>query len=81
MSSRETRKQGTRFDKAAAVFKKHGGMLRTAQALRAGIHPSTLYAMRDSGMLEVVSRGVYRLADSSPCATLFITLLHSAVKP
>jgi len=41
-------------------------MLRTAQALRAGIHPSTLYAMRDSGMLEVVSRGVYRLADSSP---------------
>ena len=66
MSSRETRKQNTRFDKATAVFKKHGGMLRTAQALRAGIHPSTLYAMRDSGMLEVVSRGVYRLADSSP---------------
>jgi len=66
MSSRETRKQNTRFDKATAVFKKHGGMLRTAQAIRAGIHPSTLYAMRDSGMLEVISRGVYRLADSSP---------------
>ena len=31
-----------------------------------GIHPATLYAMRDSGVLEVVSRGVYRLADSSP---------------
>jgi predicted transcriptional regulator of viral defense system len=41
-------------------------MLRTSQALRAGIHPATLYAMRDSGVLEVVSRGVYRLADSPP---------------
>lgn len=41
-------------------------MLRTAQALRAGIHPTTLYAMRDSGALDRVSRGVYRLAGSSP---------------
>ncbi len=59
-------KQETRFDRATAAFKKQGGMLRTAQALRAGIHPSTLYAMRDSGVLEQVSRGVYRLADSPP---------------
>lgn len=66
MRSRDTDNQGSRFDRAAAVFKKHGGILRTAQALRAGIHPGTLYAMRDSGALEVVSRGVYRLADSSP---------------
>jgi predicted transcriptional regulator of viral defense system len=39
-------------------------MMRTSQAIRAGIHPTTLYAIRDSGMLEVISRGVYRLADS-----------------
>ncbi|MFH0779097.1 MAG: type IV toxin-antitoxin system AbiEi family antitoxin domain-containing protein [Candidatus Eisenbacteria bacterium] len=58
--------QGDRFDKAAEIFRKHGGVLRTAQALRAGIHPGTLYAMRDSGLLETVSRGVYRLAGSSP---------------
>lgn len=58
--------QGNRFNIAAEIFRKHGGVLRTAQALRAGIHPGTLYAMRDSGTLEVVSRGVYRLADSSP---------------
>ena len=58
--------QGTRFDRAVAVFEKHGGILRTTQALRAGIHPSTLYAMRDNGTLETVSRGVYRLADSDP---------------
>lgn len=66
MKSEDTGNKGSRFDRAAAVFKKHGGMLRTAQALRAGIHPGTLYAMRDSGMLEVVSRGVYRLSGSSP---------------
>jgi predicted transcriptional regulator of viral defense system len=61
-----TNGQGSRFDKAVAVFKQHGGILRTAQALRAGIHPSTLYTMRDFGTLEVVSRGVFRLADSEP---------------
>ena len=66
MRSRDTNRHGSRFDRAVAVFKKHGGILRTAQALRAGIHPGTLYAMRDSGALEAVSRGVYRLADSSP---------------
>ena len=58
--------QGSRFDRAVSVFKKHGGIIRTALALRAGIHPSTLYAMRDAGTLEVVSRGVYRLAGNKP---------------
>jgi len=66
MTSQDTKSHGSRFDRAAAIFKKRGGILRTAQALRAGIHPGTLYAMRDSGALEMVSRGVYRLADSSP---------------
>ncbi|MDO8692413.1 MAG: type IV toxin-antitoxin system AbiEi family antitoxin domain-containing protein [Dehalococcoidia bacterium] len=56
----------SRFDRAAAVFKNHGGILRTAQALRAGVHPGTLYTMRDTGALELVSRGVYRLADGTP---------------
>lgn len=66
MASQNKKKQGSRFDRAVAVFKTHGGLLRTAQALREGIHSGTLYAMRDSNMLEMVSRGVYRLADSSP---------------
>lgn len=58
--------QGSRFDRALAIFREQGGIMRTAGALRAGIHPTTLYAMRDSGMLEVVSRGVYRLGGSPP---------------
>ena len=64
--TQDTDSRGSRFERAVAVFKKHGGILRTAQALRAGIHPGTLYTMRDTGTLELVSRGVYRLADGSP---------------
>ncbi|HIJ56893.1 MAG TPA: transcriptional regulator [Deltaproteobacteria bacterium] len=66
MKPQNTKNRGSRFDRAVGIFKKHGGILRTAQAIRAGIHPGTLYAMRDSGALEVVSRGVYRLANSPP---------------
>ena len=66
MKPQNTKNRGSRFDRAVGIFKKHGGILLTAKALRAGIHPGTLYAMRDSGALEVVSRGVYRLANSPP---------------
>lgn len=51
----------TRFDRELAVFKAQGGTLRTAQALRRGIHPRALYAMRDAGQLEELSRGLYRV--------------------
>ena len=66
MKNRNRIDEGSRFERAVDVFKKHRGILRTSDALRAGIHPETIYAMRDSGALEVVSRGVYRLADSHP---------------
>lgn len=55
-----------RQKRALDIFRKHGGMLHTAQALRSGIHAETLYAMRDAGLLETVSRGLYRLADIPP---------------
>lgn len=48
------------------VFRRAGGVLRTSQALRKGIHPRELYALRDAGMLEELSRGVYRLAELPP---------------
>jgi hypothetical protein len=35
--------------RARQVFTEHGGMLRTSEAIRLGIHPRTLYALRDSG--------------------------------
>lgn len=66
MKNRNRIDRGSRFERAVDVFKKHRGILRTSEALREGIHPDTIYSMRDSGALEVVSRGVYRLADSPP---------------
>ncbi len=66
MSKSTGNKRGTRFDRAITIFKKHGGLLRTSQALRSGIHPTTIYAMRDAGTLETVSRGVFRLAVGMP---------------
>ena len=68
MSKQENRQVASHpgVRKAIAVFREHRGMLRTREALRAGIHPRTLYAMRDAGILERLDRGVYRLADSPP---------------
>ena len=56
----------SRFEEAREILLKHGGVIRTGEALEAGIHPATLYEMRDSGVIERLSRGVYRLADIPP---------------
>jgi predicted transcriptional regulator of viral defense system len=55
--------------KAREVFTEHGGMLRTSKALRLGIHPRTLYALRDAGEIEQVGRGVYRLSTAAPLSS------------
>src|SRR5271155_5367819 len=52
--------------KARATFHQHGGLLRMADAIRAGIHRRTLYAMRDAGQVEILARGLYRLTDAPP---------------
>lgn len=49
---------------ALRVFRRHGGALRTSQALALGIHPATLYKLRDSGQVTELARGLYRLADA-----------------
>ena len=51
---------------ALNLFREHGGTLRTSEALRLGIHPRTLYALRDAGTLQRLSRGLYRLAELPP---------------
>lgn len=49
-------------NRAIELFRQHDGILRTKEALELGIHPRTLYQLRDDGVLDRVSRGVYRLA-------------------
>lgn len=55
-----------RFKKAKRLFRDHGGILRTSVAIRKGLHPRTLYEMRDAGAIERLGRGLYRLADLPP---------------
>jgi len=48
------------------IFRKHGGQLRMSEAIHYGISRYSLYKMRDNGIVEQVSRGIYRLADLPP---------------
>ncbi len=52
-----------RIGKARELFRRQGGVLRTRDALRLGIHPRTLYEMREEGNLAQLSRGLYRLSN------------------
>ncbi|GMR20796.1 MAG: type IV toxin-antitoxin system AbiEi family antitoxin domain-containing protein [Gammaproteobacteria bacterium] len=48
------------------IFRKHGGQLRMSEAIRYGISRYSLYKMRDNGVVEQVSRGIFRMADLPP---------------
>lgn len=54
------------YEEARSIFRAHGGTLRTHEALAEGIHPRTLYGMRDGGEIEALARGLYRLTDMPP---------------
>lgn len=53
-------------ERAEAIFREHGGQLRMSEALDYGITPYMLYVLRDRGVVEPVSRGIYRLAGLPP---------------
>ena len=48
------------------IFREHGGQLRMSEAICYGISRYMLYALRDRGVIEPVSRGIYRLVDLPP---------------
>lgn len=52
---------GERETALGKIEKMDGGIIRTSQAISMGIQPRALYALRDSGDLVELSRGVYRL--------------------
>lgn len=59
-------KQLSAPDRAAIIIRQHGGMIRMADAIRLGISRNSLYSLRDTGRLEQLARGLYRLADMPP---------------
>lgn len=63
------------LQRAITVFRDRGGVLRTTEVLRAGVHRRTLYAMREAGTVERLGRGLYRLADSPPLSNPDLVLV------
>jgi predicted transcriptional regulator of viral defense system len=64
---------------AREAFRKAGGILRTSQALKAGIHPRDLYALREAGIVEKLSRGVHRLTELSALAEPDLAIVAARV--
>lgn len=52
-----------KISEAIKIFKQNGGILRTSEAIKEGIHPRTLYYLRDSNIIEQLSRGVFCLVE------------------
>jgi len=48
------------------IFRKYGGQLRMSEAVERGITRYMLYSLRDKGVIEQMSRGIYRLVDLPP---------------
>jgi len=64
MSDMKMRSRGKeRIVRAIEIIKAKGGQIRMAEAIASGINRYTLYSFRDEGILEQVSRGIYRLTE------------------
>jgi predicted transcriptional regulator of viral defense system len=50
---------------ALRIFREKGGTLRTRDLIALGVHTDALYALRDSGRVTELGRGLYRLAEIS----------------
>ncbi|MFQ5752540.1 MAG: type IV toxin-antitoxin system AbiEi family antitoxin domain-containing protein, partial [bacterium] len=53
----------SKYEETIKFFREAGGILRMSEALKLGIHRRELYKLRDTGKLEVISRGLYRLTE------------------
>jgi predicted transcriptional regulator of viral defense system len=54
------------YQDSIKVFRDHGGLLSSTEAIKNGIHPRDLYAMWDAKILVQLSRGLYRLSNLPP---------------
>jgi predicted transcriptional regulator of viral defense system len=51
------------LDTAVQAFRDKGGTLRTRDLIARGVHTDALYALRESGRIIELGRGLYRLAE------------------
>ncbi len=66
-------------EQATEIIRDRNGIIRTSAAIKAGIHPRTLYQMRDSGVLEQLSRGIYHLTDIEAVSNPDIVVIASRI--
>ncbi len=66
MPKQGTSPESSTIGEAKKIIRARGGMIRMADALRAGVHRNTLRAMLEVGTIERVTRGLYRLRDAPP---------------
>jgi predicted transcriptional regulator of viral defense system len=64
---------------ASDTFRRRGGIVRTGDAVAAGVHYSTLYWMRDAGLLDTLGRGLYRLADLPPLTDQDLVIVSARI--
>ena len=69
-----------KIEEAKHIFVKQGGILRTSEAIKHGIHPRTLYYMRDHNHLDVLCRGTYRLSDLEPITNMDLITVATKVE-
>ena len=49
--------------RAEYLLRSRSCAFRTGEAIKAGVHPRTIYALLDQGVIERMGRGMYRFAD------------------
>ena len=57
---------GAKKERPEEIFRRFGGQLRMSEAIAHGITRYMLYALKDRGIIEPVSRGIYRLRELPP---------------
>jgi predicted transcriptional regulator of viral defense system len=67
------------FKEAVAVFREYNGILKSSQAKALGIDPKTIAEMQEAGLVNRISRGLYRLAEYSPLAYPDLVVVASRV--
>lgn len=61
------------------IIKNNSGVIRMSDVLNAGINRYTLYSMLEKGELERISRGIYRLSNSSALSEPDLVIVASRI--
>ena len=60
--------------KAVCIIKANKGIIKANEAIKKHIHPRTLYSLRDKGILEQMSYGLYKLKQNKVSYPDFVTV-------